>query len=99
MKKEIKDGFVLEINNEDEIISIALNYPPPYEEPTIKLRQSVKSNGKFLVPAGVNGKVTKIYRPYSEGWTDNVVEILFDSYGSRGSNEVVVVNMRISEFV
>lgn len=72
--KKVVSGFTLEVNSESsEIISIETNFGQK-----ISVGDIVVSNGRFLVPKGKHGKVIKIYEPYTNGSTTNILSCNFD---------------------
>jgi len=97
MKKETKYGFVMEIDEGGQIISLAREH---CITPVIKLGQEVKSNGDFIAPLVEQGMVTKIHEPYSKGWTDEIIEVMFNSfsYQARDSRKISL-NMKITELL
>ena len=77
MRKKEKNGFVIKINNNDEIVAIT---PNGGFGPTINVGQKVISNGRFGASRGTKGIVKKIDEPFSKGRTDDIICVLFNSH-------------------
>lgn len=76
MKKKEKYGFIMEIDDNDNITAINFNNGVG---PNIAVGQKVISNGRWLVPAEVEGTVIKIYEPFNNGRTDDIISVKFSS--------------------
>lgn len=65
-------GFVLEIAENDQVISVR-NFPL-----LVRLGQEVESNGRFEIPAGTKGTVTRLFKPF-DGRSDDFIQVDFGS--------------------
>jgi len=77
MRKEKFGTLILEIDDNEKVVAITL--PRIQGDKTIRLRQRVKSNGRIFFPAGTEGTVIELHKPFTMGRTTNVIYVVFNS--------------------